>query len=126
MHRRTRKVDPVARRPWRQALKTYLNANPDQFSEMETEIIRGFQKAILTGYSSAMISMGEQSSFYRVFVDPLTRALFSTTGEDYEYMTEAQNAGATSEEAAWLLACEPHMYQAEMQELQLWAGLTVT
>ncbi len=108
------------------ALKTYLNANPDQFSEMETEIIRGFQKAILTGYSSAMISMGEQSSFYRVFVDPLTRALFSTTGEDYEYMTEAQNAGATSEEAAWLLACEPHMYQAEMQELQLWAGLTVT
>jgi conjugal transfer ATP-binding protein TraC len=91
---------------------------------METQIIRGFDKAILTGFSSVMISMGEQSSFYRVFVDPVTRAMFSTTGRDYEWMTEAQKAGATSEEAAYLLACEPHMYQAEMQELERWAGLT--
>lgn len=106
------------------AFKTYLNASPDQFTEMETQIIRGFAKARLTGFSSVMISMGEQSSFYRVFVDPVTRAMFSTTGEDYEWMTEAQKAGATSEEAAYLLASEPHMYQAEMQELERWAGLT--
>lgn len=105
------------------AFKTYLNASPDQFTEMETQIIRGFAKARLTGFSSVMISMGEQSSFYRVFVDPVTRAMFSTTGEDYEWMTEAQKAGATSEEAAYLLASEPHMYQAEMQELERWAGL---
>lgn len=106
------------------AFKTYLKEWPDQFTEMETQIIRGFDKAILTGFSSVMISMGEQSSFYRVFVDPVTRAMFSTTGRDYEWMTEAQKAGATSEEAAYLLACEPHMYQAEMQELERWAGLT--
>lgn len=99
------------------AFKTYLKEWPDQFTEMETQIIRGFDKAILTGFSSVMISIGEQSSFYRVFVDPVTRAMFSTTGRDYEWMTEAQKAGATSEEAAYLLACEPHMYQAEMREL---------
>ncbi|NEG64310.1 type IV secretion system protein TraC [Pantoea agglomerans] len=106
------------------AFKTYLKEWPDQFTEMETQIIRGFDKAILTGFSSVMISIGEQSSFYRVFVDPVTRAMFSTTGRDYEWMTEAQKAGATSEEAAYLLACEPHMYQAEMRELERWAGLT--
>lgn len=106
------------------AFKTYLKEWPEQFSEMETQIIRGFAKASLTGFSSVMISMGEQSSFYRVFVDPVTRAMFSTTGEDYQYMTEAQRAGATSEESAYLLACEPQMYQAEMQELERWAGLT--
>ncbi|MEN4709213.1 type IV secretion system protein TraC, partial [Pantoea agglomerans] len=55
------------------AFKTYLKEWPDQFTEMETQIIRGFDKAILTGFSSVMISMGEQSSFYRVFVDPVTR-----------------------------------------------------
>ncbi|WP_336794859.1 type IV secretion system protein TraC [Pantoea anthophila] len=106
------------------AFKTYLNSNPDQFSEVETQVIRGFQPARDTGFSSVMISTGENSSFHRVFVDPVTRAMFSTRGEDYQYMTEAQKAGATSEEAAYLLACEPHMYQAEMQELERWAGLT--
>ncbi|WNJ82275.1 type IV secretion system protein TraC (plasmid) [Cedecea neteri] len=106
------------------AFKTYLNANPDQFSEIETQVIRGFQPARDTGFSSVMISSGEYSSFHRVFVDPVTRAMFSTRGDDYQYMTEAQKAGASSEEAAYMLACEPHMYQAEMQELERWAGLT--
>ncbi|MEA9392695.1 type IV secretion system protein TraC [Acerihabitans sp. TG2] len=105
------------------AFKTYLNANPDQFSELETQVIRGFQPAKDTGFSSVMISTGENSSFHRVFVDPVTRAMFSTRGEDFQYMSEAQIAGATSEEAAYLLASEPHMYQTEMRELELWAGL---
>lgn len=106
------------------AFKTYLNANPDQFSEMETQVVRGFQPAIETGFSSVMISRGEYSSFHRVFVDPVTRAMFSTRGTDYQYMSDAQKAGATSEEAAYMLACEPYMYQAEVQELERWAGLT--
>jgi conjugal transfer ATP-binding protein TraC len=38
-------------------------------------------------------------------------------------MSDAQAAGATSEEAAYLLACS-RMYQTEMQELERWAGLT--
>jgi conjugal transfer ATP-binding protein TraC len=105
------------------AFKTYLNANPDQFSEMETQVIRGFQPAKDTGFSSVMISTGELSSFHRVFVDPVTRSMFSTRGQDFQYMNEAQKAGATSEEAAYLLASEPHMYQAEMRELEIWAGL---
>lgn len=105
------------------AFKTYLNANPDQFSEMETHVIRGFQPAKDTGFSSVMISTGEFSSFHRVFVDPVTRAMFSTRGQDFQYMNEAQKAGASSEEAAYLLASEPYMYQAEMHELEIWAGL---
>ncbi|WP_317906892.1 hypothetical protein, partial [Bacillus subtilis] len=95
----------------------------DQFSEMETQVIRGFQPAKDTGFSSVMISTGELSSFHRVFVDPVTRAMFSTRGQDFQYMNEAQKAGATSEEAAYLLASEPDMYQAEIRELEIWAGL---
>ncbi|PKE27608.1 type IV secretion system protein TraC [Rahnella sp. AA] len=105
------------------AFKTYLNANPDQFSEQETQVIRGFQPAKDTGFSSVMISTGENSSFHRVFVDPVTRAMFSTRGQDFQYMSDAQAAGATSEEAAYLLASEPDMYQDEMRELEIWAGL---
>lgn len=105
------------------AFRTYLNANPDQFSELETQVIRGFQPAKDTGFSSVMISTGENSSFHRVFVDPVTRAMFSTRGQDFQYMNEAQKAGATSEEAAYLLAAEPWMYRDELHELEVWAGL---
>lgn len=105
------------------AFKTYMAAYPDQFSSMETEVIRSFQPAKQTGFSSVMVSIGEQSSFHRVFVDPITRAMFSSRGQDFDYMLRAQKAGASSEEAAYLLAMEPYMYQEEMKELEAWANL---
>ncbi|WP_261658272.1 hypothetical protein, partial [Erwinia mallotivora] len=54
---------------------------------------------------------------------PVTRAMFSTRGQDFQYMNDAQKAGATSEEAAYLLASEPYMYRDELHELEVWAGL---
>jgi conjugal transfer ATP-binding protein TraC len=72
---------------------------------MEKEVIRGFQPALQTGYSSLLINAGEYSSFHRLFVDPVTRAMFSSRGEDFAFMQKAQKeAGATAEEAAYLLA----------------------
>jgi hypothetical protein len=73
--------------------KTYLNTNPDQFSEMEMQLIRGFQPARDKGFISGMISIGDYSSFHRVFVDSVTRAMFSTRGEDYQFMSDAQQPG---------------------------------
>jgi len=100
------------------AFKQYLSDNPDQFSDMEKEVIRGFQPALQTGYSSLLISAGEFSSFHRLFVDPITRAMFSSRGEDFAYMQNAQKAGATSEEAAYLLAEKKFGY--ELRELEEW------
>jgi len=98
------------------AFKQYLSDNPDQFSDMEKEVIRGFQPALQTGYSSLLISAGEFSSFHRLFVDPITRAMFSSRGEDFAYMQNAQKAGATSEEAAYLLA--EKKFGDELRELE--------
>lgn len=100
------------------AFKQYLSDNPDQFSDMEKEVIRGFQPALQTGYSSLLISAGEFSSFHRLFVDPITRAMFSSRGEDFAYMQSAQKAGATSEEAAYLLA--EKKFGDELRELEEW------
>ncbi len=63
------------------AFKQYLADNPDQFSDMEKEVIRGFQPALQTGYSSLLINAGEYSSFHRLFVDPVRRLI--------HYMTES-------------------------------------
>lgn len=102
------------------AFKQYLAENPDQFLPVEQEVIRYFQKALSTGYSSLLITAGEASSFHRLFVDPVTRAMFSSRGVDFDFMQEAQKAGATSEEAAYLLAEKE--FGDELKELEEWAN----
>ncbi|WP_313107976.1 MULTISPECIES: type IV secretion system protein TraC [Pseudescherichia] len=100
------------------AFKQYLSDNPDQFLPVEQEVIRYFQKALSTGFSSLLITAGEFSSFHRLFVDPVTRAMFSSKGEDFAFMQEAQIAGATAEEAAYLLA--ESEFGEELKELEEW------
>ncbi|EJJ0671663.1 type IV secretion system protein TraC, partial [Cronobacter sakazakii] len=101
------------------AFRQYLADNPDQFTEMEKQVIKGFQKALDTGFSSLLINAGDQSSFHRLFVDPVTRAMFSSKGTDFAFMQEAQKAGATAEEAAYLLAEKE--FGDELKELEAWA-----
>lgn len=100
------------------AFKSYLADNPEQFNDTEKEVIKYFQKAIDTGFSSLLISVGEVSSFHRLFVDPVTRAMFSSKGVDFEFMQQAQKQGATSEEAAYMLAQQE--FGAELKELEEW------
>lgn len=100
------------------AFKSYLADNPEQFNDTEKEVIKYFQKAIDTGFSSLLISVGEVSSFHRLFVDPVTRAMFSSKGVDFEFMQNAQKGGAAPEEAAYLLAEKD--FGAELKELEEW------
>lgn len=100
------------------AFKEYLADKPDQFTEMEKQVIKGFQKALNTGFSSLLINAGDQSSFHRLFVDPVTRAMFSSKGTDFAFMQQAQKAGATAEEAAYLLA--QREFGEELKELEEW------
>lgn len=101
------------------AFKQYLTEYPDQFSEMEKEVIKYFQPALDTGYSSLLITTGERSSFHRLFVDPVTRAMFSSRGEDFAFMQEEQKKGASPEEAAYRLA--QMKYGPELAGLEEWA-----
>ncbi|VVT47278.1 IncF plasmid conjugative transfer pilus assembly protein TraC [Kosakonia radicincitans] len=100
------------------AFKQYLAEYPDQFSEIEKEVIKYFQPALDTGFSSLLITTGERSSFHRLFVDPVTRAMFSSRGEDFAFMQEEQKKGASSEEAAYRLARVK--YGPELAALEEW------
>ena len=46
--------------------------------------------------------------------------MFSSRGEDFAYMQNAQKAGATAEEAAYLLA--EKKYGSELRELEEWVN----
>lgn len=104
------------------SFQTYLDENPNQFTPLEQEVIKKFQKAQDTHFSSVMISVGGNTSFHRLFVDPITRAMCSSHGEHFSFMQEQQRNGATSDEAAYVLA--KRIYRDELTELEGMIGET--
>lgn len=99
----------------------FLKYNPDFYNEQEKTVIQGFRKAKTRGFSSLLIQAGGHSSFHRLFVDPVTRAMFSSAAEDFAFMSEKQEEGANSEEAALMLA--EHNFGKELKELEIWANI---
>lgn len=67
------------------AFESFKQKEPTIFSEFEFELIRKFPPARNVGYSSVLVNVGPYSSFHRVISDPLTNALFSSRGQDFEY-----------------------------------------
>ena len=94
----------------------YLEKNPNQFSELEQQVIKRFQKAQDNHFSSVMISVNGSTSFHRLFVDPITRAMCSSQGEHFDFMLQQQKNGASSDQAAYMLA--QRIYKEELIELE--------
>lgn len=105
----------------KQTFNDFIKDNPAYFSSMEESVIKGFRKASQGGFSSVFIQSGGNASFHRLFVDPVTRSMFSTRGTDYNFMSERQKEGNNSETAALMLA--ENIYTEELRELEEWAGL---
>ena len=56
----------------------------DTFSEYEINLLTAFPKAKDAGYSQVLVRANGISSFHRLFVDPLTRVMLSSDGDDYQ------------------------------------------
>lgn len=69
--------------------KADCERNFSQFSEYERQIIERFDDAKNQWFSSFMLRVGAISSFHRLFVDPLSRAMFSSRGVDFEVIQES-------------------------------------
>jgi conjugal transfer ATP-binding protein TraC len=61
----------------------YLAAHPTRFTPLQAEMIASFGDAAGSGFSTLMLEAGGQSSFHRYFADPITRLLFSSSGDDF-------------------------------------------
>lgn len=99
--------------------KTYCERNPSQFSEYEKSIIGRFGDAKDQWFSSFMLRINDSSSFHRLFVDPLSRAMYSSKGPDYEFLEEKRRAGWHIHDSAYALALRN--WPEEMAELEAWA-----
>ena len=56
----------------------------ETFSDYEMEILKSFPKAKDAGLSQVLLRANGISSFHRLFVDPFTRVLLSSDGDDYQ------------------------------------------
>ena len=98
--------------------KIYNQLRPNQFSDLEREIIRKFGAAKDQWFSSFMLRINDTSSFHRLFVDPLSRAMYSSTGKDFEFIREKRAQGVKIHDAVYQLAWRN--WPEEMQELERW------
>ncbi|SMG60313.1 type IV secretion system protein TraC [Cedecea sp. NFIX57] len=98
--------------------KTYCERNPTQFSDHERQIIERFGDAKDQWFSAFMLRTGAVSSFHRLFVDPLSRAMFSSKGEDFEFREARLAEGWHLHDVVYALA--KRNFPDEMKELEAW------
>lgn len=105
----------------KQSAKEFAKYNqlyPDQFTRLEKDMIAKFGSAKDQWYSSFMLSVEAHSSWHRLFVDPLSRAMYSSKGEDFEFIRRKRQAGVDIHDAVYALACRN--FSEEMYALEQW------
>lgn len=98
--------------------KIYNQNRPNQFSELERQVIGRFGDAKDQWFSSFMLRINDTSSFHRLFVDPLSRAMFSSNGRDFEFLQAQRREGVDIHDAVYELA--KLRYPEEMEALEAW------
>lgn len=102
----------------REAFRKYNQKNEGQFSPPEQTIIEGFPSAKDAHFSAFMLRVAGQVSYHRLILDPLSRVMFSSDGDDFEFREQCLKEGKTVHEALWLLARKK--YAKEMEVLEKW------
>lgn len=78
----------------------------DTFSDYEMSILKSFPKAKEAGFSQVLLRANGISSFHRLFVDPFTRVLLSSDGDDYQAVLNYVTQGLDFLDAVSLVAHE--------------------
>lgn len=105
----------------KQSAKEFAKYNqlyPDQFKPFERDMIAKFGSAKDQWFSAFMLSVEAHSSWHRLFVDPLSRAMYSSKGADFEFIQTQRQAGIGIHDAVYALACRN--FPQEMATLEAW------
>ncbi|EFJ9575399.1 TPA: type IV secretion system protein TraC, partial [Escherichia coli] len=91
---------------------------PDQFLPLQRDMIGKFGAARDQWFSSFLLQVENHSSWHRLFVDPLSRAMYSSDGPDFEFVQQKRKEGLSIHEAVWQLAWKKS--GPEMASLEAW------
>ncbi|RUQ96652.1 type IV secretion system protein TraC [Legionella septentrionalis] len=78
----------------------------ETFSEYEINLLKSFPKARDAGFSQVLVRANGISSFHRLFVDPFTKVLLSSDGDDYQAVANYVASGLEFLEAVSRVAIE--------------------
>ncbi|EOY6467293.1 TPA: type IV secretion system protein TraC, partial [Escherichia coli] len=124
------KASSAARAAWgnssykiilKQSAKEFAKYNqlfPDQFQPLQRDMIGKFGAAKDQWFSSFLLQVENHSSWHRLFVDPLSRAMYSSDGPDFEFVQQKRREGMSIHEAVWQLAWKKS--GPEMASLEAW------
>nr|WP_011282403.1 type IV secretion system protein TraC [Salmonella enterica]AAY88116.1 conjugative transfer assembly protein [Salmonella enterica subsp. enterica serovar Dublin] len=124
------KASSAARAAWgnssykiilKQSAKEFAKYNqlyPDQFPQLHREMIEKFGARKNSGSSSFLLPGGKPFIWHRLFVDPLSRAMYSSDGSDFEFVQQKRKEGLSIHEAVWQLAWKKS--GPEMASLEAW------
>lgn len=124
------KASSAARAAWgnssykiilKQSAKEFAKYNqlyPDQFLPLQRDMIGKFGAAKDQWFSSFLLQVENHSSWHRLFVDPLSRAMYSSDGPDFEFVQQKRKEGLSIHEAVWQLAWKKS--GPEMASLEAW------
>lgn len=76
----------------------------ETFSDYEINLLTAFPKAKDAGYSQVLIKANGISSFHRLFVDPFTRVMLSSDGDDYQAVMNHVGQGLSFLDAVLIVA----------------------
>ena len=102
----------------RDAFRKYCLDNPEAFNRFEREVIEGFPAAREAHFSAFMLRYGGQTSFHRLLLDPISRVMFSSDGEDFDYREAGLRAGKDIHDIIGELAWRK--FPQEMETLTEW------
>lgn len=105
-----------------EAFRKYNQFNPEQFTVSEQAVIDGFPSARDAHFSAFMLRISGQVSYHRLLLDPLSRVMFSTNGDDFEYRENALKQGLSVNGALYQLALRN--FPLEMEALSQWQPQT--
>lgn len=102
----------------RDAFRKYCLDNPEAFNRFEREVIEGFPAAREAHFSAFMLRYGGLTSFHRLLLDPISRVMFSSDGEDFDYREAGLRAGKDIHDIIGELAWRK--FPQEMETLTEW------
>ena len=82
--------------------------NHQTFSDYELSVLKAFPKARDAGFSQVLVKANGISSFHRLFVDPFTKVLLSSDGDDYQAVMNEVAQGTPYLQAVEYVAQQHH------------------
>ena len=95
--------------------KDFLSTHADYFDTYQQTLIKSFRSSALSGFSEFMVQQGSATSFHRLFLDPVSRVMFSSKASEHQAVEDLVAHGMSIGEAIEMVARD--LFQDEMNSI---------